>query len=51
MTRLNQAAQKEIATKHLPHLAPNEQAGLVAFVDRLRQHYGPDLLHVVLLLH
>jgi predicted nucleotidyltransferase len=29
-------------------LQPNERAGLAAFVERLRQRYGDDLLRVVL---
>jgi predicted nucleotidyltransferase len=34
--------------KHQPDLRPNERAGLTAFVERLRQRYGDDLLRVVL---
>jgi len=34
--------------KRLPYLKPNEQVGLAAFVGRLRQCYGDDLLRVAL---
>lgn len=34
--------------ERLTHLTPNEQVGLAAIVDRLRQRYGDDLLRVVL---
>ena len=34
--------------KHQPDLRPNERAGLMTFVERLRQRYGDDLLRVVL---
>ncbi len=33
---------------HLQHLSTNERAALAAFVARLRQQYGDDLLRVVL---
>jgi predicted nucleotidyltransferase len=40
--------RKRKLDKRLSHLAPNERTALAAFVDRLRQRYGDDLLHVVL---
>jgi len=38
----------ENLARNLPHLTPNEQAGLADFANRLRQRYGDDLLHLVL---
>ena len=38
----------ENLAKDLPHLTPNEQAGLADFANRLRQRYGDDLLYLVL---
>ena len=34
--------------RRLSKLRSNERAGLAAFVERLRQHYGDDLQRVVL---
>jgi len=48
MSSVREFKQTHIRRKHQPDLRPNERAGLTAFVERLRQRYGDDLLRVVL---
>jgi len=48
MRLTKQAVQEELMDERLLHLTANERAALVAFVDRLRERYGDDLLHVIL---
>jgi hypothetical protein len=48
MTLTSRAVREETLAERLPYLTPDERAGLVALVDRLRQRYGDDLLRVVL---
>src|SRR2546426_12215160 len=43
------SAMQKFAAQYLPHLTSSEQTGLTTFVDCLSQHYGANLLHVVLL--
>lgn len=43
-----QATQDIQSDVRLAHLTPNERAALTALVERLRQHYGDDLLRVAL---
>jgi len=42
------SAMQKFAAQYLPHLTSSEQTGLTTFVDCLSQHYGANLLHVVL---
>jgi len=48
MRLTKQAVQEELMDERLLHLTANERAALVAFVDRLREHYGNDLRRVIL---
>ena len=43
-----QTLSAESLSAQLPHLAPNERAGLTALVERLYESYGADLQRVVL---
>jgi predicted nucleotidyltransferase len=48
MTSTRHVEGESTLDERLSHLTANERAGLAAFVNRLRQHYGNDLLRVVL---
>jgi len=48
MLSVQEVEQTHIRRKRQPDLRPNERAGLAAFLERLRQRYGDDLLRVVL---
>ena len=48
MTSTPHVTQAATLDDRLSHLRSNERDGLVAFVDRLRQRYGGDLLRVTL---
>jgi hypothetical protein len=41
-------AMQKLAAQYLPHLTSSEQTGLITFVDCLSQHYGANLLRLVL---
>ena len=43
-----QAMSGETLAQRLSHLTPNERAGLAAFMNRLHQAYGANLLRMVL---
>jgi predicted nucleotidyltransferase len=48
MTLVKHATRWDTLDRNLPHLTPDERAGLVAFVRRMLERYGDDLLRVVL---
>ena len=48
MHHIPQTVLGEILAQCLPHLTPNERAGLAAFITRLHQDYGANLLRVIL---
>ena len=48
MSAVREFMRRTPQRKHQSDLQPNERAGLTAFVERLRQRYGDDLLRVVL---
>jgi hypothetical protein len=48
MTSTRHVEGESTLDERLSHLTANERAGLAALVNRLRQHYGNDLLRVVL---
>jgi predicted nucleotidyltransferase len=48
MTSTRRVEGESTLDERLSHLTANERAGLAALVNRLRQHYGNDLLRVVL---
>jgi len=43
-----QTVSGETLAQCLSHLTPNERAGLAAFINRLHQDYGANLLRVIL---
>jgi predicted nucleotidyltransferase len=48
MHHMPQAVSGETLAQCLSHLTPNERAGLAAFIHRLHQDYGANLLRVIL---
>jgi predicted nucleotidyltransferase len=48
MSAVQEFERTNARRKSQPDLQPNERAGLTAFVERLRQRYGDDLLRVAL---
>jgi predicted nucleotidyltransferase len=48
MHPMPQTVSGETLTQCLSHLTPNERAGLAAFMHRLHQDYGANLLRVIL---
>jgi predicted nucleotidyltransferase len=48
MHHMPQTASGETLAHCLSHLTPNERAGLAAFIHRLHQDYGANLLRVIL---
>jgi predicted nucleotidyltransferase len=48
VTLAKHATRWDALDRSLPHLTPDERAGLVAFVDHMLERYGDDLLRVML---
>jgi predicted nucleotidyltransferase len=48
MHHIPQPVLGETLAQCLPHLTPNERSGLAAFINRLHQDYGANLLRVIL---
>lgn len=48
MHQMPQTVSGETLAQCLSHLTPNERAGLAAFIHRLHQDYGANLLRVIL---
>jgi predicted nucleotidyltransferase len=48
MHHMPQTVSGETLAQCLSHLTPNERAGLAAFIHRLHQDYGANLLRVIL---
>lgn len=48
ITLAKHATRGDALDRNLPHLTPDERAGPVAFVRRMLERYGDDLLRVVL---
>ena len=48
MRHMPQMVSGEILAQCLSHLTSNERAGLAAFINRLHQAYGTNLLRVIL---
>ena len=48
MHHMPQTVSGETLARCLSHLTPNERAGLAAFINRLHQDYGANLLRVIL---
>jgi predicted nucleotidyltransferase len=48
MHHMPHTASGETLAQCLSHLTPNERSGLAAFINRLHQDYGANLLRVIL---